>query len=123
MLNISEFVEGNRAHAMTIASNDEKVMRFYGSNSLFLMRISGAFSKRRVISPYLTQARCAGVAELVDALDLGSSDESRGGSSPSARTIASVGSLSIGVFLVKLASHLKLNALRLRTSNSMTLIN
>ena len=28
----------------------------------------------------------AGVAELVDALDLGSSDESRGGSSPSART-------------------------------------
>jgi hypothetical protein len=31
----------------------------------------------------------AGVAELVDALDLGSSDESRGGSSPSARTISS----------------------------------
>ena len=30
----------------------------------------------------------AGVAELVDALDLGSSDESRGGSSPSARTKA-----------------------------------
>ena len=29
----------------------------------------------------------AGVAELVDALDLGSSDESRGGASPSARTI------------------------------------
>ncbi len=29
----------------------------------------------------------AGVAELVDALDLGSSDESRVGSSPSARTI------------------------------------
>ena len=29
----------------------------------------------------------AGVAELVDALDLGSSGESRGGSSPSARTI------------------------------------
>src|SRR4051794_2855830 len=28
----------------------------------------------------------AGVAELVDALDLGSSDESHGGSSPSART-------------------------------------
>ncbi len=28
----------------------------------------------------------AGVAELVDALDLGSSGESRGGSSPSART-------------------------------------
>ncbi len=30
----------------------------------------------------------AGVAELVDALDLGSSGENRGGSSPSARTIA-----------------------------------
>jgi hypothetical protein len=30
----------------------------------------------------------AGVAELVDALDLGSSDASRGGSSPSARTTA-----------------------------------
>jgi hypothetical protein len=29
----------------------------------------------------------AGVAELVDALDLGSSGESRGGSIPSARTI------------------------------------
>ncbi len=34
------------------------------------------------------QGARAGVAELVDALDLGSSDESRGGSSPSARTIA-----------------------------------
>ena len=32
-------------------------------------------------------ASLAGVAELVDALDLGSSDESCGGSSPSARTI------------------------------------
>ena len=31
--------------------------------------------------------RCAGVAELVDALVLGTSGESRGGSSPSARTI------------------------------------
>ena len=30
----------------------------------------------------------AGVAELVDARDLGSRDESRGGSSPSARTIS-----------------------------------
>ena len=29
----------------------------------------------------------AGVAELADAPDLGSGDESRGGSSPSARTI------------------------------------
>jgi hypothetical protein len=33
------------------------------------------------------QDASAGVAELVDALDLGSSDESCGGSSPSARTI------------------------------------
>src|SRR3979490_3332854 len=32
----------------------------------------------------------AGVAELVDALDLGSSDESCGGSSPSARTNRSI---------------------------------
>ena len=32
----------------------------------------------------------AGVAELVDALDLGSSGENRGGSSPSARTMASL---------------------------------
>jgi hypothetical protein len=31
---------------------------------------------------------CAGVAELADALDLGSSDENRGGSNPSARTTA-----------------------------------
>src|SRR5204863_6024109 len=33
-----------------------------------------------------TMMLSAGVAELVDALDLGSSDESCGGSSPSART-------------------------------------
>ena len=32
----------------------------------------------------------AGVAELADALDLGSSDENRGGSSPPARTIGIV---------------------------------
>src|SRR5947207_2001376 len=35
-------------------------------------------------------ARSAGVAELVDALDLGSSDASRGGSNPSARTTRQV---------------------------------
>src|SRR6202035_2889603 len=45
-----------------------------------------------VISPPPAASRpdmmlSAGVAELVDALDLGSSDESCGGSSPSARTI------------------------------------
>jgi hypothetical protein len=35
--------------------------------------------------------RRAGVAELADALDLGSSDENRGGSNPSARTTAAIG--------------------------------
>ena len=42
----------------------------------------------------LTPPSCgrAGVAELADALDLGSSDENRGGSSPPARTIATPGS-------------------------------
>ena len=35
----------------------------------------------------LLSARCAVVAELVDALDLGSSGETRGGSSPLSRTI------------------------------------
>jgi hypothetical protein len=38
----------------------------------------------RALRPEMMLA--AGVAELVDALDLGSSDESCGGSSPSART-------------------------------------
>jgi hypothetical protein len=33
-------------------------------------------------------ATAAGVAELADALDLGSSDANRGGSSPPARTMA-----------------------------------
>ena len=33
----------------------------------------------------------AGVAELADALDLGSSDENRGGSNPPARTMACIG--------------------------------
>src|SRR5579859_4617349 len=37
----------------------------------------------------------AGVAELVDALDLGSSDESCGGSSPSARTKRSIKRLPV----------------------------
>ena len=35
-------------------------------------------------------ALAAGVAELADALDLGSSDENRGGSSPPARTMACI---------------------------------
>jgi hypothetical protein len=38
----------------------------------------------------------AGVAELVDALDLGSSDESCGGSSPSARTKRTISRLYQG---------------------------
>src|SRR5262245_46029123 len=54
-----------------------------------------AFANLHVISPPPAAAppdslrfscSLAGVAELVDALDLGSSDESCGGSSPSART-------------------------------------
>src|SRR5579863_8094349 len=36
------------------------------------------------------ERRPAGVAELADALDLGSSDENRGGSNPPARTTAAV---------------------------------
>jgi hypothetical protein len=36
----------------------------------------------------------AGVAELADALDLGSSDENRGGSNPPARTTAIDGGLT-----------------------------
>ena len=36
----------------------------------------------------LSSGGAAGVAELADALDLGSSDENRGGSSPPARTTA-----------------------------------
>src|SRR5688500_8290975 len=57
------------------------------------VHFSRAPRKRHVISraarPIFVQPRGAlraGVAELVDALDLGSSDASRGGSSPSART-------------------------------------
>ena len=39
----------------------------------------------------------AGVAELADARDLGSRDESRGGSSPSARTIPEEGHIGRGL--------------------------
>jgi methyl-accepting chemotaxis protein len=42
----------------------------------------------------LASAVLAGVAELVDALDLGSSDESCGGSSPSARTTVLINSIA-----------------------------
>ena len=41
----------------------------------------------KAMSGALKPSSAAGVAELVDALDLGSSGETRGGSSPSARTI------------------------------------
>ena len=44
----------------------------------------------------------AGVAELVDALDLGSSGESRGGSSPSARTTCFTAQMLLaGRFLIR----------------------
>src|SRR3981189_3119779 len=55
--------------------------------------ISGTPAKRRMCPisgkpdiGWATKVPSAGVAELVDARDLGSRDESRGGSSPSART-------------------------------------
>jgi hypothetical protein len=41
-------------------------------------------------------ALAAGVAELVDAPDLGSGDESRGGSTPSARTISFAAANALG---------------------------
>jgi hypothetical protein len=49
--------------------------------------VSGVCDKKR----RRPAALAAGVAELVDALDLGSSDENRGGSNPSARTMARFG--------------------------------
>jgi hypothetical protein len=49
-------------------------------------RPEAAFAFFGVMFGIATGPELAGVAELVDALDLGSSDESRGGSSPSART-------------------------------------
>ena len=49
-------------------------------------------------------ALLAGVAELVDALDLGSSDESCGGSSPSARTTLRP-SAHFPKFVLHLCSH------------------
>jgi trigger factor len=58
----------------------------------------------------------AGVAELVDALDLGSSDESRGGSSPSARTTRSLLHGESGA----LFTHLVLNHQRRRTNMQVT---
>ena len=45
--------------------------------------------------------RCAGVAELADALDLGSSDENRGGSNPSARTTAAAAVRPTGAELTR----------------------
>jgi hypothetical protein len=61
------------------------------SNGRFLGLFFAANRRAHAISPPLAASRpdmmlSAGVAELVDALDLGSSDESCGGSSPSART-------------------------------------
>src|SRR5690242_10309553 len=52
-----------------------------------LLHAEGAMLYRARPAPVLAgTALLAGVAELVDARDLGSRDESRGGSSPSART-------------------------------------
>ena len=44
------------------------------------------FSAEEPQAPMRRAQRGAGVAELADALDLGSSDENRGGSNPPART-------------------------------------
>jgi hypothetical protein len=56
---------------------------------MFRMRKMGAANglAGRLIISSKSQWKFAGVAELVDALVLGTSGESRGGSSPSARTI------------------------------------
>ena len=43
----------------------------------------------RLVNRVLTSEYCAGVAELVDALVLGTSGATRGGSSPLARTVYS----------------------------------
>src|SRR5665213_647940 len=58
---------------------------------------SGALRGRPYNKVNAARGRIADVAELVDALDLGSSDESRGGSSPSARTILCCGAGEGGV--------------------------
>ena len=59
---------------------------------MFRMRKMGAANglAGRLIISSKSQWKFAGVAELVDALVLGTSGESRGGSSPSARTNLSV---------------------------------
>ena len=62
------------------------------------LEVAGSKPVTRPTSPGMAAFRhalprvlhAAGVAELVDALDLGSSGENRGGSSPSARTNLSV---------------------------------
>ena len=54
----------------------------------FMARGGQADIERRKQIGLVKPARAAGVAELVDAPDLGSGGESRGGSSPSARTIS-----------------------------------
>ena len=56
---------------------------------IFIMAQGGqADIERRKQIGLVKPALAAGVAELVDAPDLGSGGESRGGSSPSARTIS-----------------------------------
>ena len=54
------------------------------------LEISRAFRNFNDISAPAAALHVAGVAELVDARDLESRDESRGGSSPSARTSRAV---------------------------------
>ena len=67
-------------HDMSSASANRKLLRTDGS--WYKPAARGIAAQHDAV----LDAVLAGVAELVDALDLGSSDESCGGSSPSART-------------------------------------
>jgi hypothetical protein len=61
-----------------------------GQVSFFMAQGEQADIEPRKQIGLVKPALAAGVAELVDAPDLGSGDESRGGSSPSARTTSFV---------------------------------
>ena len=62
----------------------------------------GASKPAGLLVYWQVKTECAGVAELVDALVLGTSGESRGGSSPSART--RLGSIAFDLMVGKRAT-------------------
>jgi hypothetical protein len=62
----------------------------------FMARSRQADIERQKQIGLVKPALAAGVAELVDAPDLGSGDESRGGSTPSARTISFAAANALG---------------------------